>query len=299
LSLSPNSTSPAWLGWLKFDILLGVLRQCLRPIALAATLTAIFLMTSMNSAGQEAAGAAKGGKAAVKSAPTPRTAEGKVDFSGIWSPDRNFIYDIQDALTPGEKLPLQPWALKTAQERMSKDDPEALCLPTGVPRQAPYPWRTVQAPTHLFFLFEGNIHSYRQIFLDGRKHPDDVNPTWYGDSTAKWEGDTLVVDTIGLNDKFWFDFAGHPHTEKLHVIERFRRPDFDTLLYDVTIDDAGAYTKAFVMHGKSRYQQKEELMEFICNENNKDVEHIIGKDPRNHYAAEPQPGVPATATGVR
>ena len=118
------------------------------------------------------------------SRPTPRTADGKVDLTGIWSADRRFIYDIQDALTPGDTLPLQPWALKIAHERMSKDDPEALCLPTGVPRQAPYPWRIVQTPTHIFFLFEGNIHSYRQIFLDGRTHPADPNPTWYGHSVG-------------------------------------------------------------------------------------------------------------------
>jgi hypothetical protein len=223
-------------------------------------------------------------KPPAKSAPTPRTADGKVDFSGIWSPDRTFIYDIHDALPKGTELPLQPWAEKVARERLSKDDPEARCLPTGVPRQAPYPWRVVQTPTHLFFLFEGNIHSYRQIFLDGRAHPPDPNPTWYGHSTARWDSDTLVVDTVGFNDLFWFDFAGHPHTEKLHVVERYRRPDFDRLEYETTIDDPGAYTKPFTLHGRSTYQHGEELMEYICNENNRDLDHIVGKDPRNKYA---------------
>ena len=251
-------------------------------------MTALFLMMTTTSVGQEEDAPVKAGrkKAAVKAGPTPRTADGKVDFSGIWTPDRNFIYDIGDALAKGEELPLQPWALKMAKERLSKDDPEALCLPTGVPRQAPYPWRIVQAPTHMFFLFEGNIHSYRQIYMDGRKHPEDPNPNWYGDSIARWEGDTLVIDSIGFNDKFWFDFAGHPHTEKLHVIERFRRPDSEHIEYDVTVDDPGAYTKPFVMHGKSTYSRGEELMEFICNENNKDVEHIVDKDPRNRYSKE-------------
>ena len=142
------------------------------------------------------------------------------------APDRKFIYDINDALKPGETLPIQPWALKVTLERLSKDDPEALCLPAGVPRQAPYPWRILQTPTHMFFLFEGNIHSYRQIFMDGRTHPADLDPTWYGHSIGRFEGDTLVIDTVGFNDKFWFDFAGHPHTEKLHTIERYRRPRF-------------------------------------------------------------------------
>ena len=218
------------------------------------------------------------------SKPAPRLPDGKIDLSGIWSPDQHFIYDINGALAPGDTLPIQDWALKTTLARGSKDDPEANCLPTGVPRQAPYPWRIVQTPSIVFFLFEGNIHSYRQIFMDGRAHPADPDPTWYGHSVGTWDGDTLVVDSTGFNDKFWFDFAGHPHTEKLHVVERFRRPNFDTLAYDVTIDDPGAYTRPFVMHGKSAYQPDTELMEYICNENNQDVSHIVGKDPRNKYA---------------
>ena len=271
--------------------------KLIRMMSFAGAVTALLLLATLPSVGQDEDAPAKAGKkkSAAKSAPAPRTADGKPDFSGIWSPDRNFIYDIQDALKKGETLPLQPWALKTAKERLSKDDPEALCLPTGVPRQAPYPWRVVQSPGLMFFLFEGNIHSYRQIFLAGRKHPEDPNPSWYGDSIGHWEGDTLVVDSVGFNDKFWFDFAGHPHTEKLHVIERFTRPDFDHLNYEVTVDDPGAYTKPFVMYGHSTYQKDTDLMEFICNENNKDVSHIIGKDPRNHYATEPQPPIPATA----
>jgi hypothetical protein len=214
----------------------------------------------------------------------PRTADGTVDFSGIWNADRKFINDINEALKPGETLPLQPWALKVTLERKSKDDPEANCLPTGVPRVAPYPYRILQTATHMFFLFEGNIHSYRQIFLDGRKHPADPDPTWYGDSIGTFDGDTLVIDTIGFNDRFWFDFAGHPHTERLHTIERIRRPDFKTLEYEVTIDDAGAYTRPFTLYGRHTYAENTELMEYICNENNQDVEHIVDKDPRNVYS---------------
>ena len=186
-------------------------------------------------------------KRAAAPAATPRTADGKVDFSGIWTPDRKFIYDINDALKKGETLPIQEWALKVTLERLSKDDPEALCLPAGVPRQAPYPWRILQTPTHMFFLFEGNIHSYRQIFMNG-KHPDaaDLDPTWYGHSIGRFEGDTLVIDTIGFNDKFWFDFAGHPHTEKLHVTERWRLIEngakIEVLL---TIDDPDTFNAPF------------------------------------------------------
>jgi hypothetical protein len=211
--------------------------------------------------------------------PAPRTADGHPDLSGLWSPERTFIYNIESALAPGEKLPIQEWAAKVAAERMSKDDPEALCLPTGVPRQAPYPWRILQTPELIYFLFEGNIHSYRQIFLN-RPHEVDPDPTWYGDSVAHWEGDTLVVDTVGFNELFWFDFAGHPHTKQLHIVERFRRPDLGHLDYEVTIDDPGAYTRLFVMHGHSTLETNTDLMEYICNENNQDVEHITGKDTR-------------------
>ncbi|MGH9148207.1 MAG: hypothetical protein ACRD1Q_15965 [Vicinamibacterales bacterium] len=222
--------------------------------------------------------------AARPPAATPRTADGKVDFSGIWNADRRFIYDLHDALKPGDSLPLQPWALEVTLKRLSKDDPEANCLPTGVPRQAPYPWRILQTATHMFFLFEGNIHSYRQIFIDGRKHPEDPDPTWYGHSIGRFEGDTLVVETIGFNDKFWFDFAGHPHTERLRTTERFRRTDFSTIEYEVTVDDPGAYTRPFTLYGRHSYAENTELMEYICNENNQDVQHLVGKDPRNKYS---------------
>ncbi len=113
---------------------------------------------------------------AIKS--VPRTADGKPDLNGLWGPDRNFIYDIGSALKKGETVPLQPWAEQVTKARMSKDDPEANCLPGGVPRMAPYPWKIVQQPTLIVFLFEGNIHSYRQIFMDGRGHPAPLDPTW-------------------------------------------------------------------------------------------------------------------------
>ena len=209
--------------------------------------------------------------------PAPRTADGKPDFAGLWEPDRKFINDITAALKPGESLPLQPWAEKATKERLSKDDPEANCLPTGVPRQAPYPWRIMQQPGLIVFLFEGNIHSYRQIFTDGRAHPTDPDPTWYGHSIGKFEGDTLVIDTVGFNDRFWFDFAGHPHTEKLHVIERYRRTDFGHMEFNVLIDDPGAYTKSFTLYGGTKLLQNTDILEYICNENNQDVSHIVGK----------------------
>jgi hypothetical protein len=126
-------------------------------------------------------------------------------------------------------------------------------------------------------LFEGNIHSYRQIFLDGRGHPKDMDPTWYGDSIGTWDGDTLVVDSVGFNDKFWFDFAGHPHTEQLHVTEKFHRRDLGNLDMEVTIVDPGTYTRPWVSKRTSALMQNYEIQEYICNENNQDADHLVGK----------------------
>ena len=215
-----------------------------------------------------------------QTAPAPRLPDGTPDLSGVWQGGGS-IANIADNLLPGERLELLPDAKKILDARLSKDDPEANCLPTGVPRIAPYPWRIVQMPTytratHIFFLFEANIHSYRQIFVDGRKHPDDPDPTWYGHSIGRWEGDTLVVDTIGFNDKFWFDFRGHPHTEKLHTIERYTRTDLGLLENKVTIDDPGAYSRPFAVAFTARLRPNEELMEYICQENNQDVKHLTG-----------------------
>jgi hypothetical protein len=218
---------------------------------------------------------------AVPPGPTPRSADGRVDFSGLWRPaDVFLIEDISLGLKSGETVPLKPGAAKLMSARSSKDDPEANCLPTGVPRLAPYPWRIVETPTHMFFLFEGNIHSYRQIFMDGRKHPPDPDPTWYGHSIGRREGDALVVDTVGFNDKFWFDFVGHPHTEQLHTVERYRRTGLGTLREEVTIDDPGAYTRPFTVSGSHRLLLHDELMEYVCQENERDTKHLSGPATR-------------------
>jgi len=218
------------------------------------------------------------------SGPTPRLPDGSVDLSGVWS-GGGPVGDLEQGLTKGETIPLLPAAKALMESRISGRDPEANCLPTGVPRMAPYPWRIVQTPpykkaTHLYFLFEGNIHSYRQIFMDGRKHPVDPDPTWYGHSIGWWDGDTLVIDTVGFNDKFWFDFRGHPHTEQLHTLERWTRKDFGTLVNEVTIDDPGAYSRPFTLRFTARLRPAEELMEYICQENEQDAKHVTGPAQR-------------------
>jgi hypothetical protein len=221
--------------------------------------------------------------------PAPRLPDGTPDLSGVWQ-GGGPVGDIGEGLPKGEAIPILPEADQILKARQSKDDPEANCLPTGVPRIAPYPWRIVQTPTHIFFLFEANIHTYRQIFMDGRKHPPDPDPTWYGHSIGRWQGRTLVVDTVGYNDKFWFDFRGHPHTERLHTIERYTRTDVGTLVNEITIDDPGAYARPFKVTFTAKLRPRDELMEYICQENNQDVGHIHGPTA--------EPGDPERAVGT-
>jgi hypothetical protein len=214
-------------------------------------------------------------------APAPRLPDGTPDFSGVWV-GGGPVGDIAQGLLPGEKIELLPAAKKLMDSRQAADDPEANCLPTGVPRVAPYPWRVLQTPPYgkaqvLYFVFEGNIHSYRQIFVDGRGHPDDLEATWYGHSIGHWEGDTLVIETIGFNDKFWFDFKGHPHTTQLKTVERWTRVSYGKLENVVTITDPGAYAKPFTVKFTATLRPGWDMMEYICNENNQDVEHIRGK----------------------
>ena len=246
----------------------------------ALALGAASLMVGQAPAGTQGKAAAKGkGRGpALPSGPTPRLPDGTVDLSGAWMGGGSNSGDISKSLKPGEEVAMQPWAEALMKTRKSQEDPEANCLPTGVPRGAPYPWRMVQAPTHkaathIFILFEGNIHSFRQIFMNG-KHPADPDPTWYGHSTGTWDKDTLVVDTVGFNDRFWFDYLGHPHTEKLHTIERYTRTDLGNMTIEVTIDDPGAYTKPFTTTGRARLQPDTELLEYICQENNIDLVHV-------------------------
>lgn len=188
-------------------------------------------------------GSGRGASAAAASlGPAPRLPSGKPDLNGVLNGGLS-SQDISLNLLAGEKITLTPAAEALMKGRRPKDDPEANCLPAGVPRMAPYPWRIVQQETHLFILFEGNIHSYRQILTDGRQHTPEANrwPSWYGDSIGTWDGDTLVVDTVGFNDRFWFDAKGHPHTDQLHTIERYTRKDLGTLVVETTIIDPGAF----------------------------------------------------------
>jgi hypothetical protein len=225
---------------------------------------------------------------AQEAEPTPRLPDGRPDLSGLWNGGGGIR-----GLKPGEEMIMTPWAQEIFDYRTdpngnaANEDPNLHCLPSGVPRMSPYPWRIVQTPTHtdethIFILFEGNIHSYRQIFMDGRPHEEDPNPSWYGDSIGWWEGDTLVVDTTGYNDKFWFSFEGHPHSEALHTIERFTRTDRNTLEWEITIHDPIAYEKPFTVLTRASLIEGE-LMEYICTENNTSIGAMRGpaRNPGN------------------
>ncbi len=197
----------------------------------------------------------------------PRTPDGKPDLSGVWLP--SFPRD------PGNPQPLA-WAAEVMKQRAandSKDIPSAHCLPLGVVMSTfLFPYGFVQTPKLLVMMYEGEFP--RQIFLDGRAHPQDLNPSWLGHSVGHWEGDTLVVDTVGFNGKAWIDFAGHPASEKLHIIERYRRPDLAHLELEITIDDPGAYAKPWTIRKTSELSRDDTLMEYICNENERDLSHM-------------------------
>jgi hypothetical protein len=203
---------------------------------------------------------------------TPRTADGKPDLTGVWYAQRT--------IDPGKPEPL-PWAQKLLAERAAnngKDAPGARCLPRGITNAgALFPFKLVQTPALLVMLFEDDIPSHRQVFLDGRGHPPDPNPMWMGHSIGRWEGDTLVIDTVGFDDRSWLDTAGHPHTEKMHVIERFRRPDRGHLEIEFTIDDPGAYAKPWKIERVAELDTADDIGEYVCTEDEKDVQHMVGK----------------------
>lgn len=215
------------------------------------------------------------------SAPAPRTPDGKPDLSGIWNPNPKYLRDFASGLKPGD-VPLQPWAEAIYNERKdgahAKEEPDANCLPQGVPKidAAPVPWKIVEIPGEIVILYEA-FTQYRQIFTDGRALPRDPNPTWLGYSVGKWDGDTLVVDSVGFNGKAWLDQVGHPLTDALHVTERFKRRDFGHMELQVTIDDPKAYTKAWTVTEDPHLLLDSELLEFVCNENEKDVRHMVVK----------------------
>ena len=217
-------------------------------------------------------------------APAPRTPDGKPDLSGVWQPDgQDYFFDLAKGLKPDDVV-MQPWAKNLQQQRVNRehgDDPLARCLPQGVPRintNGLFPFKIIQTPALVVMLYE-QLNLFRQVFMDGRTLAKDVNPAWLGYSTGRWDGDTLVIETSGFNDKTWLDTSvGHPASEALHVIERFRRTNFGTLEVRATIDDPKAYTKPWTTTSQIMHLQLDtDILEFICNENERDLPHMPGK----------------------
>ena len=180
-------------------------------------------------------------------------------------------------------IPFMPWTAALYDynsENESKYDPEGYCLPPGGPRMmaTPYPMEIIQLPEQerIIMIFEGATHVWREIHMDGRPHPegDALNPTFLGHSVGHWDGDTLVVDVVGFNETTWIDFFGHPHTDALHIVERFSRPDKNTLRYEATIDDPGAYTAPWTVAWNIPWRADGELMEYICQDNNLYLYHL-------------------------
>jgi len=242
--------------------------------------------------------------------PTPRTADGHPDFSGVWTlrgggqakgkdgkaPPVNA--KGKDGLPPPSEgppvatfrsvgtnfkggLPLRPEAkalVAARDEQKSKDNPDAHCLPIGLMQlhEHPQPRKIIQTPSLIVMLYEAQA-GIRQIFMDGRPLPKDVLPWWYGYSVGHWEGETLVVETTGFRDDVWLDIIGNPLTESGKMTERFRRPNYGTLEIDVTFEDPAVYTEPFTVRVNQRIMPDTDLIEFICGENDRSGPHLVGK----------------------
>ena len=226
-------------------------------------------------------------------APAPRTPDGKPNLSGVWLPDADpvpdgvtiveadlplprHMIDITADLDP-EEVGMAPWAAELLAQRLENrglDSPGAYCKPTGMPwvNAMVLPYKIVQTRDLALILYEENT-VFRQIFLDGRETVEDPLPRWMGYSTGRWDGDALVVETIGLTEESWLDGMGHPHTESLRVIERFRRLDAGHLEIEMTIDDPEAYPRPIAYTLTLTAVPDDDLLEYFCTENEKSSAH--------------------------
>jgi hypothetical protein len=230
-------------------------------------------------------------------APVPRMPDGKPDFSGVWEtvPTGTTQAIVGRDVPPlertsqfwnigaglGADLPLRPWAFELRAQRVARnsaDNPDAHCLPIGITQlhNHPQPRKIIQTPKLIVILYESN-GGVRQIFLDGRQLPDnDPQPWWYGYSVGRWEGDTLVVESAGFRDGGWLDVNGAPLTDEGRIIERFRRLSYGLLEIEVTVDDQKAYTRPWTARPiRQRLMPGDELIEFVCQENEKSTQHFV------------------------
>ena len=211
------------------------------------------------------------------SAPAPKTPDGKPDLSGVWEQlnartTAHYLDGIDIPWRPGAKALFDQ---NTADNQ--KENPESRCLPRGVPKADAFDiHKIIQAPGLVVILYEYQ-NMFRQIFTDGRPLPKDANPTWMGYSVGHWEGDTLVVESSGFNGKAWLTGRGNPTTDAMHLTERIRRRDFGHMDIRITIDDPKAYTKPWTAELHPELVPATELLEFVCNENERDLAHLVGK----------------------
>jgi hypothetical protein len=243
-------------------------------VALSATASAQWLKLSVPGTPRSADGTPN------LRAPAPRAADGKPDLSGVWhAANGRFIGNL--AAAGGVTAPFQPSAAALYKERQDNnglDRPSGKCLPKSVPDAMtlpPYPFKIVQTPSLTLMLFEVFV-AYRQIHTDGRTLPAQREPSWYGYSVGRWEGDTFVVETVGLTDRHWLDDSGYPHSDELHITERIRRPDFGHMEIEFTFNDPKAYTKPWTVKVPFELMPDTELLEYVC-ENEKDLPHMVGK----------------------
>jgi hypothetical protein len=223
------------------------------------------------------------------SKPTPRWPDGRVNLgalpgqAGIWAGDGRLVINpksyepnsTRNALIHIDNVPLQDWARALTNARHAeflRYEPHARCKPSGGPREfvTPYGFEIADFPdAQRVYVFDiGGPHSFRTIYMDGRPHPKNLTPSYYGHSIGRWDGDTLVIDAVGFNEKFWMSRDGLPHTDQLHLTERFTRTDFNTLKYEVTVDDPGAYTAPWTSGFNLRWSDGTELFEYLCQGNN-------------------------------
>ena len=201
--------------------------------------------------------------------PTPRTPDGKPDLSGVW---------WQPTTVDPGKPEFLPQAIAIQKQRLeanSKDSPQARCLPSAALRNGPL-WQFIQSKDFLVYISDDESPGFHQIYLDGRGHPADPNPAWYGHSIGRWDGDTLVVDRVGFDPRVWLDIEAHPHSDKLHIVERYHRRDLGHLEIEITVDDPGVLAQPWTQKRVADLAH-EEIFEFVCAENNKDVVHMVGK----------------------
>lgn len=229
---------------------------------------------------------AKGkGKAGVPAGPTPRRSNGSVILGGE-TPGKNGVWmpagDITLPAANPADIQFQPWAKAIFDNRLKNQlEPHTRCKPSGVARQflTPYGVEFTDLPElQRIYIFDiGGPHTYRTIFMDGRSHPDNISLNNYGHSIGWWDGDTLVVDTVGYNEDFWLDRRGLPHTEQLHTIEYFTRVNKNTINYKLIVDDPGAYLKPFSGEFDLRYNENQELFEYVCQQANYAGELMVGE----------------------